>query len=85
MQHDENDYVVCKVNGHEEGVTQISWVNDVDAAKTLLLATSSLDGCLNMWNFSFPSSTITLKEKYAYFFDIYEILKRIHCFLCELS
>lgn len=77
--------MVCKVNGHEEGVTQISWVNDVAVSKTLLLATSSLDGCLNMWNFSFASSSLTLKEtlgllcyacaKLDVFFYFYYLLK----------
>lgn len=39
------------------------WIHDLDDAKTLLLATSSLDGCLSLWNFSLTSSSLGVKQK----------------------
>ncbi|XP_017781068.1 PREDICTED: WD repeat-containing protein 34-like [Nicrophorus vespilloides] len=56
--------VVLKVNAHEEIVTQISWVNDIDLTSNPLLATSSLDGFLNLWRFNSTTNSLDIKDKY---------------------
>lgn len=64
LQLNEGDNIVAKVNGHEEHITQISWVPAVDAPRTLLLVSSSLDGLMTFWNFNHTSSVLTVKQKY---------------------
>lgn len=63
IQHDDGENIICKINAHEELVTHMAWINDMDIAKTPLLATSSLDGCLNLWNFDPADAIIKLKHK----------------------
>lgn len=64
LQHDDESNVVAKVTAHEEGLTQLSWISDVIDARTLLLVSSSLDGYLNFWNFSYTSAVLSLKQRY---------------------
>ncbi|KAI4457916.1 dynein intermediate chain [Holotrichia oblita] len=64
IQHDDGENIICKTNAHEELVTHMDWINDMDIAKTPLLATSSLDGCLTLWNFDPADAIIKLKHKY---------------------
>ncbi|KAF5290878.1 hypothetical protein FQA39_LY14558 [Lamprigera yunnana] len=63
IQHDDNN-VIAKINGHQESVIDMSWIYDVDATKTILLATSGIDGCLNIWNFNLPLSFLSIKVRY---------------------
>ncbi|GJQ88153.1 hypothetical protein Trydic_g13155 [Trypoxylus dichotomus] len=64
IQHDDGENEICKINAHEEIVTHLAWINDMDTAKTPLLATSSLDGYLCLWNFDPVDESIRLKHKY---------------------
>ncbi|KAJ8943703.1 hypothetical protein NQ314_009676, partial [Rhamnusium bicolor] len=64
MQNDEGDNIIGTANAHEEAVTQLSWVNDVYSAKTILLATSSTDGLLKLWNFNLANASLSIKAKY---------------------
>lgn len=63
LQHDEGNNVLAKVSAHEEGLTQISWINDGIDTRSLLLVSSSLDGYLNFWNFSYTSAVLSLKQR----------------------
>lgn len=63
LQHDDGSNVVAKVTAHEECLTQLSWVSDSVDARILLLVSSSLDGHLNFWNFSYTSAVLNLKQR----------------------
>lgn len=61
---DDEDNIIYKVNGHNEPITSMSWIIGTDTAKTVLLATSSLDGYINLWNFCITSSSLlSIKHK----------------------
>ncbi|XP_064212357.1 cytoplasmic dynein 2 intermediate chain 2 isoform X1 [Tribolium castaneum] len=60
----EDDQVVAKVEGHGDGITQLSWIIDINSAKNVLLASSGLDGLLSIWNFSLNESALTIKERH---------------------
>lgn len=64
LQHDDDNNMVAKVSAHEEGLTQLSWISDAVDARNLLLVSSSLDGYLNFWNFSYTSATLNLRQRY---------------------
>lgn len=55
--------LIAKINAHQEALTQLSWIHDIDQAKTVILGSSSLDGFLNLWSFNASSSTLFVKQK----------------------
>ncbi|XP_071051464.1 cytoplasmic dynein 2 intermediate chain 2-like isoform X1 [Onthophagus taurus] len=61
IQNDDDDNVIVKIQAHEENITQLSWISDLDDPKIVILASSSLDGCLCLWNFN---SELEIKHKY---------------------
>ncbi|XP_068909123.1 NADH-ubiquinone oxidoreductase 49 kDa subunit-like isoform X2 [Tenebrio molitor] len=58
----EEEQIIASVDGLGDGITQLSWVADINSAKNLLLASSSLDGLLSLWNFNHNDSTLIIKE-----------------------
>ncbi|VEN39509.1 unnamed protein product [Callosobruchus maculatus] len=64
IQNEEEEDSISKENVHSEAITQISWVRDVDLTRDVLLATSSTDGYLKLWNFK--SSPLGLNHKVSY-------------------
>ncbi|KAJ8984705.1 hypothetical protein NQ317_004966 [Molorchus minor] len=71
IQSDEED-TINGVAAHEQPVTQISWIIDVDAAKTVILASSSTDGLLKLWNFDPSTGSLTVKSRRVAF-TLYKI------------
>jgi hypothetical protein len=59
----EEEQIIASVDGLGDGITQLSWVADINSAKNLLLASSSLDGLLSLWNFNHNDSTLIIKER----------------------
>nr|XP_023021351.1 WD repeat-containing protein 34-like [Leptinotarsa decemlineata] len=64
VQNEDGEEIISVSNAHDEVITQLSWVNDVDFAKNLLIATSSTDGLLKLWNFNITSPNLLLKVRY---------------------
>ncbi|KAG5873372.1 hypothetical protein JTB14_022975 [Gonioctena quinquepunctata] len=64
VQNEDGDEIISVINAHEETITQLSWIHDVDFAKSLLIATSSTDGLLKLWNFNLNSPNLNLKVRY---------------------
>ncbi|KAF5270375.1 hypothetical protein FQR65_LT05563 [Abscondita terminalis] len=64
IQHNEGNNILAKVNAHEEGIIDMSWIYDIDSAKTILLASCSIDGLLNVWNFNLHLSLLSIKVRY---------------------
>ncbi|KAK5650559.1 hypothetical protein RI129_001588 [Pyrocoelia pectoralis] len=64
IQHNDANNVIAKVNGHEEAVIDMSWIYDIGTTRSIVLASSSIDGLLNIWNFNLPLSSLTMKAKY---------------------
>ncbi|CAH1155069.1 unnamed protein product [Phaedon cochleariae] len=66
IRNEDGEEIVASVtNAHEDAIiTQLAWVNDVDIAKSLLIATSGTDGLLKMWRFNPNSSEMNLKVRY---------------------
>lgn len=58
IQNDDLEDLIAVKNVHDEFVTQISWIHDLD--KNVTLATSSTDGFLKLWCFSL-SKQLSLK------------------------
>ncbi|CAG9857945.1 unnamed protein product [Phyllotreta striolata] len=52
LQNNNGEEAVISKNVHDELVTQVSWTNDVDPEKSILLATTSTDGLLKLWRFN---------------------------------
>ncbi|XP_018580092.1 WD repeat-containing protein 34-like isoform X2 [Anoplophora glabripennis] len=64
IQNDEGDDVVTTASAHEEMVTQLSWITDINSSKSIILASSSTDGLLKLWTFNAANATLTVKAKY---------------------
>ncbi|CAG9761581.1 unnamed protein product [Ceutorhynchus assimilis] len=52
------DALICNTVAHDEYITQISWVHDMDSA---CLASSSTDSLLKMWTFNVADNLVKLK------------------------
>lgn len=63
IQNDEGDDVVTTASAHEEMVTQLSWITDINSSKSIILASSSTDGLLKLWTFNSANATLTTKAK----------------------
>lgn len=63
IQNDEGDNVITTANAHEEIVTQLSWITDINSSKTIILASSSTDGLLKLWSFNSANATLIIKAK----------------------
>lgn len=55
------DPLICDVVGHDEYVTHVTWTSDVNSPKSILLATSSTDGLVKIWNFDLSTGCLQLK------------------------
>lgn len=68
IQQNDGNNVICKGTNHGDAVTEISWIKSMEVATSLLLATSSLDGFLIVWNFNLTLGALTPKRRYFYAF-----------------
>lgn len=58
------EHVIAHIsNGHKEAITCLKWPVDLDVQKTVLLASSSLDGCISVWRLDLSQSTNALTKK----------------------
>ncbi|CAH1975658.1 unnamed protein product [Acanthoscelides obtectus] len=64
IQNEEEEDFIRKENVHSDAITQISWVEDVDLSKDILLATSSTDGYLKLWNSKTSPFALSLKVSF---------------------
>ncbi|XP_063926225.1 cytoplasmic dynein 2 intermediate chain 2-like isoform X2 [Zophobas morio] len=60
----DDEQIVAKVDGHGDGITQLSWIADINSVKLVLLASAGLDGLLSLWNFSPVEFGLSLKERH---------------------
>lgn len=63
IQNDEGDDVITTASAHEEIVTQLSWISDINSPKSIILASSSTDGLLKLWSFNAANATLIIKTK----------------------
>lgn len=62
IQKDDQE-ILAKIDAHDERVTQLQWIIDINSPKKVLLASSSLDGYLILWNFNLMGSSLIMKER----------------------
>lgn len=58
------DQLVIKVEGCGNSITQLSWISDINSPKNVLLASSSLDGLLSIWNFDLSEPALVINERH---------------------
>ncbi|ENN79714.1 hypothetical protein D910_01642 [Dendroctonus ponderosae] len=58
------DPLICNILAHDEYITQISWMNYIDATNSVCLASSSTDGLLKLWNFDITNNILKIKITY---------------------
>ncbi|XP_050296697.1 cytoplasmic dynein 2 intermediate chain 2-like [Anthonomus grandis grandis] len=68
------DSLIYETTAHEEYITQASWIYDTDVARTVLLASSSTDGLLKVWQFNNPENCINIGTVYKVKIPIFGIL-----------
>lgn len=59
------DSLICKIVGHDEYISKVSWVNDIDSARSIRLASSGTDGLVKMWKFNIADNSLTIKTTYV--------------------
>lgn len=63
-QEDNKDGLIATMAAHDERITAISWVNNVDPKKqTIVLASAGLDAFLNLWDVNVDDSVFKIKQK----------------------
>ncbi|XP_060520299.1 cytoplasmic dynein 2 intermediate chain 2-like [Cylas formicarius] len=60
--YNEMETLLTTLDGHDEAITQISWVSDLN--KCIVLVSSSTDGLLKLWNFNLPHSKLNLRTRF---------------------
>ncbi|CAH0553944.1 unnamed protein product [Brassicogethes aeneus] len=76
LHREDNEMLVASINGHNENITQLSWIPDIISTKNYLLASSSIDGFLKVWTYDYTTSNLAIKSNYKFKLPIFGNIKR---------